>query len=75
MGQSEDPNARGKPFELSGAITKWHAVKRTLSVDGRELVLAAHIPTVGLEPGLRVVVTGYCAVRTGRMVITQLHLG
>ena len=75
MGPSEDSDVRGKPFELSGAITKWHAMTRTLSVDGLELVLAAHIPTVGLEPGLRVVVTGYRAVRTGRMVITQLHLG
>src|SRR5262249_28419855 len=61
-------------FVLDGAIDAWRPASRLLTVQGRDLVLAAHIPAMGLAPGLVVAVTGYRDPGTGRMFATRLHI-
>ena len=62
------------PFTLAGPITYWMVATRELSIRSQDLQLAPHVPTVGLELGVQVVVAGYRDPSTGQTVVTRLLL-
>jgi hypothetical protein len=68
-----DPGKR-MPFTLAGPITYWMVATRELSICSQDLQLAPHVPTVGLELGVQVVVAGYRDPSTGQTVVTRLLL-
>ena len=63
-----------RPFTLSGPITWWSHGTRELSILDRNVQLAPHVPLLGVELGVSIVVAGYHDPLTSQMVVTRLLL-